>query len=306
MLKLIVGSVVAGALVLGASACQTTPAPNAQTAPAAGPASNRVFVTIGDERISVRPSKPQPDRRVVYKVTPTRELLMHVYNAHGTGGASAPAVILYFGGGWNSGSPNQFYLQAEYLSRQGITVLIPNYRVWGRDKTAPDVAVMDAKSAYRWAVANAGDLNIDPTRIAAGGGSAGGHLAAALATVEGFNDPADDLSIAIEPAALVLYNPVMETVGWGNPRVRPFEREISPLQNVAAPQPPTLIMVGDADTLTPASWSVEYVAKLDEMGVPNALTIYPGGKHGFFNYDKSKQFFIDTTLEVGAFLEEHL
>lgn len=305
MFKSIIGPVVAGALALGMSACSTNSAPTAQ-APAAKPAKQRVTVTVGGETLSVKPSKPQPDRRVTYKVTPTRELKMHVFNAHGVGDGPAPALILYFGGGWNSGNPNQFYMQAEYFSRQGITVLIPNYRVWNRDKATPDVAVMDAKSAYRWAVTNADELGIDPTRIAAGGGSAGGHLAATLATVDGFNDPADDASIPTDPAVLVLYNPLIETVGWRNPRVRPFEREISPSQNVSAPQPPTLIMVGDADTLTPAQWSVDYVAKLDAMGVPNQLTIYPGGKHGFFNYGSSKQYFIDTTLEAAAFLDAHL
>jgi acetyl esterase/lipase len=56
----------------------------------------------------------------------------------------------------------------------------------------------------------AGELGVDVKRIAAGGGSAGGHLAAGLVTLGAFEDEKDDMSVVIDPVALVLFNPAVK------------------------------------------------------------------------------------------------
>jgi len=66
---------------------------------------------------------------------------------------------------------------------------------------------MDAKSAMRFIRKHADEFQIDPDKIIASGGSAGGHLAAATALIDGYNDPSDDLSISSKPSALVLLTP---------------------------------------------------------------------------------------------------
>ena len=79
----------------------------------------------------------------------------------------------------------------------------------------------DAKSALRYVRAHATELGIDPQRIAAAGGSAGGHLAAFTALVDGLDDPQDDLAVSCKPNALVLFNPVFNNGPdqWGHGRV---------------------------------------------------------------------------------------
>ena len=70
----------------------------------------------------------------------------------------------------------------------------------------------DAKSAMRYVYKNAAALGIDASKIAAGGISAGGHLAAATAFSKGFDDPADDLQVNCKPSALALIVPVIDAL----------------------------------------------------------------------------------------------
>ena len=108
---------------------------------------------------------------------------------------STTCVVVFFGGGWVGGTPEQFRTQSEYLTTRGMVGIRVEYRVIPKDdKGPPTVCCADAKSAMRWARAHATELGIDPQRIGAGGGSAGGHLAAFVGLVAGQDDPQDDLS----------------------------------------------------------------------------------------------------------------
>ena len=73
-----------------------------------------------------------------------------------------------------------------------MVAISAEYRVKSRNETTPFECVKDGKSALRWVRKNASKLGVDPQRIGAGGGSAGGHVAAAVATVPGLNDEEDD------------------------------------------------------------------------------------------------------------------
>jgi acetyl esterase len=132
-----------------------------------------------------------------------------------------PTIIFFFGGGWNSGNVTQFKAHAEYLSSRGMITVLADYRVKTRHQTTPFDAVADAKSAIRFLRQNSKKLNIDKEKIAASGGSAGGHLAAAAATVPGLNDPNDNLKVSAKPNALVLFNPVFDNgpTGYGYERI---------------------------------------------------------------------------------------
>ena len=100
---------------------------------------------------------------------------------------------------------------------------VADYRVKTRQKTTPRECVQDGKSAVRWIRINAGRLGIDPDRIAAAGGSAGGHVAAATGICDGFDDSADkNPKISSKPNALILFNPVYDNgpEGYGHDRAK--------------------------------------------------------------------------------------
>ena len=90
-----------------------------------------------------------------------------------------------------------------------MVAIVAEYRVKNRHGVPVKDCVSDTKSAIRWVRENASRLGVDSSRIAAGGGSAGGHLAAACATLPKFDDENENKSISSKPNALVLFNPVV-------------------------------------------------------------------------------------------------
>lgn len=209
-----------------------------------------------------------------------------------------PAIVLFFGGGWTGGSPGQFLPQCKYLASRGMVAMAADYRVASRHGVKAVDCVRDAKSAIRYVRKNAARLGIDPARIAAGGGSAGGHLAAACGTLEEFDEPDEDLGISSQPNALVLFNPAVVLAlveGVTLNRQRTFNmderagvaaKRISPYHHVKAGVPPTAIFHGKADTTVPYA-TVEVFAKaMKEAGNTCELFGYDGEGHGFFNYGR--------------------
>ena len=133
--------------------------------------------------------------------------------------------------------------------------MVADYRVKSRHGTTPFECVKDGKSAVRWLRANADRLGIDPNRIAAGGGSAGGHVAAATGNVPGLEEPGEELHVSSVPNALLLFNPVYDNGpgGYGHERVRDRFHEISPLHNIKPGAPPTIVFLGTDNALVPVA-----------------------------------------------------
>jgi acetyl esterase/lipase len=125
---------------------------------------------------------------------------------------------------------------------------------------------MDGKSAIRWVRKNAVRLGVDPKKIAAGGGSAGGHVAAAAGTLKGLEDKNDDFSVSSKPNALVLFSPVFDNgpEGYGYERVKDRYREISPIHNIAKGTPPTIVFLGSEDKHTPVATAQKYKKLMEE------------------------------------------
>tara|TARA_B100000902_G_C27251851_1_gene885691 strand:+ start:122 stop:970 length:849 start_codon:yes stop_codon:yes gene_type:complete len=240
--------------------------------------------------------------KIVYKNTVQGELKVHIFHA-APNTIQNSALILFHGGGFNSGSPQQFYPQARYLADFGITVICAEYRIKNKHKTTREYSVMDAKSAVRWVYQNADELNISVDRIAVGGGSAGGYLASAVGIIEGFDDPEDDTSIPISPAALVLYNPGLELSLKGrnnNGRAKGRKNE-STLLSIEDGYPPSLVLIGTEDWLTPISKVESFCHLVKEAGSDCMMTIYDQQEHGFFN---SKRNLYDTTIRSHRFLAD--
>lgn len=219
----------------------------------------------------------------------------------------APAVVFFFGGGWNGGTPTQFESHARYLSNRGMVVFLADYRVKSRQGTSPKECVADGKSAIRWVRQNAERLGIDPDSILAGGGSAGGHVAAATGICEGFDEPGEDLKISSRPAALLLFNPVYNNgpEGYGHSRVKEWFPAISPAHNITKDDPPAIVFLGTKDKLIPVSHAEDFQEQQEKLGIKSELHLYEGQPHGFFNLKLEQgkpQSFRDTILKTDAFL----
>lgn len=252
---------------------------------AASPATE-IYKTIGDRKLAVDLDYP-PD----WKPSDKR-----------------PAIVFFFGGGWTSGTPAQFKPQAEHFAKRGFVCVRADYRLRKKDGITPDKCVEDAMSAMRWVRSHAAQLGIDPNRIVAAGGSAGGHLAACTYFVDDINSPDDDKSISPKPNAMILYNPVLDlvavraerAVGKGNFFAGVDDatlKKISPALYLHKDMPPTLLLDGTKDWLHPQL--VGFVKKAESLGAPIESWYAEGQPHGFFN----KQPWQDrTTAEADAFL----
>jgi acetyl esterase/lipase len=222
----------------------------------------------------------------VFKKTPQGELTMHLYLPADSRPSDKRAVIVFFfGGGWKNGSSVQFRPQAEYFAGRGMVAACADYRIASTHKTTPDKCVEDAKSAVRWLRAHAGEYGIDPDRLVASGGSSGGHLAAAVALVPGFESPDDPPSVSCKPNALVLFNPALD-LGKGmafEVAGKNIGPQISPMAFLGKDCPPAIIFFGTDDRLLESAR--EFVAKSKELGNRVELLTAAGQPHGFFNRD---------------------
>jgi acetyl esterase/lipase len=217
-------------------------------------------------------------------------------------GDKRPAVVWFFGGGWVGGSIKQFQRHAAYLAKRGMVGIRVEYRVIPKgDNGPPLMCVADAKSALRYVHSHAAELGIDAERIAAGGGSAGGHLAAFTAMVGGLDDPQDDLNTTCKPKALVLFNPVFDNGPgqWGHERVGSRYREFSPAHHIAKGAPPTIVFLGEKDDLIPVKVVTDFEGKMKRVGARCDVHLYPDVGHGFFN---RPEYFTRTMIEVDKFL----
>lgn len=247
----------------------------------------------------------QEKESIVFKKSGGFELKMDIYYPPGySKGKKYPAIVFFFGGGWRSGGLGQFEPHALHFAKLGMVCFIPEYRVSSRHNTSPIDALTDTKSAIRFIRANAKVFSIDEGKIVAAGGSAGGHLAAAAALTEKFNDEADDLTISSKPSTLVLFNPVIDNGpgGYGFERIGELYKDFSPLHNITEGAPPTLIMVGTKDNLIPVETVSYYKKVMEKVGSRCDLVLYEGEEHGFFNFNRNPNKYPETLREMEAFL----
>ena len=242
----------------------------------------------------------------VYKHIDGTELSMNFYQPQISDGIKLPAIVFFFGGGWVSGTPDHFKLQAEYFASRGMVAVCPDYRTKSRHGTTPFESVKDARSAMRFLKKNGHIFGIDTSRIVASGGSAGGHLAACTALIDDVNEPTDDLSCSPVPYALVLFNPVVDTGkrGYGFEKVKGREFEISPVHHIYEGVPSTLIMHGKADKTVPYENVVRFSHAMKQQGNRCVLKGYKNQEHGFFNYSRNPEHFEKTLRETESFLKK--
>jgi acetyl esterase len=193
-----------------------------------------------------------------------------------------PGIVFFFGGGWENGTIQAFEPQAQYFASRGLVTARANYRVKSRHGVTPKECVDDARSALRWFRQNATLLGVDPNKIVASGGSAGGHIAACTTLM-----PAAELKdekVSCKANVLLLFNPVLRFGPQMLKRVDNDEavgQAISPVLYLTKDSPPTLLFFGTDDFLI--KQGEEFIQRSKEIGHRAEMFTAEKQPHGFFN-----------------------
>jgi acetyl esterase/lipase len=213
-----------------------------------------------------------------------------------------PAVLAIHGGGWRGGSKRDYGPRAAALVNHGYVVVAVDYALSAPGAPSWPANLEDLRAAVRWLRRNAAVYHVDPNRIAAMGASAGGHLAALLATLPdgpdgaSHSEPSASASARVQ-AVIDFYGPSdLAALAEANPRaghslalflggspraLRDRYAAASPVRRVTRNTPPMLLIHGDGDLLVPLDQSRRLAAALDAASVPHQLIIVPGARHGF-------------------------
>jgi acetyl esterase/lipase len=266
---------------------------------------------------------PEP----VFEVTeraipgPGGDLALRLYRP--SGARRLPALLYFFGGGWVLGTIDTADGVARRLANScGVMVAVVGYRL------APEhpfpAAVDDCYAALRWVAARSGEIGADPARLAVGGDSAGGNLAAAVTLLARDDGPplagqllvypntdqlAEDESMhaADDP---FLFN--RHSVAWYRRHYLTGAQDAanplaSPLRAPSlAGLPPALVITAEYDPLRDQGEA--YARRLADEGVPVELSRYPGMAHGFFTMagtvDASRSAIAQAAAQLGAWFAD--
>ena len=226
----------------------------------------------GAESYIYRDGKPDPMR-------------LHVFKPKGwTPEDHRPAFVFFFGGGWTRGTPERSASYAKWAASLGMVGIAPDYRTKERFDTTPLESVADGRAALRWVEDHVGKLGIDSGKIVVGGSSSGGHVALWTAIEHTPPGSATNEAPRAKPFALILVSPVSDTsstTGYTPKRFGDEADALSPVHQLDAKMPPTLIFHGDADTTVTNAQSIALRDKLVAGSNVCELITVPGGNHGF-------------------------
>ena len=238
--------------------------------------------------------------KILYKKTPQGDMYMYLLRPIGKSKKPLPAIVYFTGGGWVGGDVEGQIPNAAWFRDHGIIGIDADYRVKSRQGTSPVECIQDAKSAIRYVRAHAKQLGIEPDRIIAAGGSAGGHLAACT-FLDGGDTPGEDLKISSKPDALVLHNPVLgEGFGQEFFAVHP---EFSPILHVKKGWPPTILSNGTKDNTTPFEAAEKFTRLMKEAGNICELIPVKDADHSC-DWPVSNPNFLPTLQRMTEFLRE--
>ena len=215
------------------------------------------------------------------------------------------AVLLMHGGGFNDGdkAKGREVQMAVELAKHGYVCMSINYKLWNKGIKSPTWprSLLDAKTAVRWLRTNAERLKIDPERIAAFGNSAGGNLAAMLATTtpaDGLEPDAPFAGVSTQVSCAIDFYGALDLGNYHDMRM--FQqtrtenpevyRKASPLTYVRAGGAPLLIVHGTADETVPVSQAQTMAAALVKAGAEHQLVIVPDAPHTFALVSSKKDF----------------
>lgn len=238
---------------------------------------------------------------LVYAKYGDRELKLDLYKPKGAKGL-LPAVVCIHGGGWRTGSKENYGRHARALAAENYVTVSINYRL---SEEAPFPAhIMDSKAAVRWLRANAETYGIDPDRIGAVGHSAGGHLAALLATSGGVEELEGEGGNAEFSSSIQAAVPSGAQTDLETDRIRsmtaqsgadiwhlylngPLDKNLelyqlaSPRRHLDPSDPPMMFITGGEDNMDTQAEPIR--SDMRRMNIPTGLLVIPGAPHGFLS-----------------------
>lgn len=217
-------------------------------------------------------------------------------------------LILIHGGGWAAGDKSEMDAFKDFIKSQlpGIAVVNMNYRLADDNNPPYPMQIDDINLVVSQLRNKAQEFQIS-TDIGFIGASAGAHLSLLWSYAHDTKKQVKMVCSIVGPTNLLdeaYINTPNEELRilldqFGNdPEVL---EEVSPLYQVTATSPPTLLFYGAQDPLIPNSQGISLRDRLMELNVEHEFTLYPNGGHGWVGLD-----LLDTTIKLKAFIQEHL
>ena len=254
-----------------------------------------VVLVLATEYVAARPSRRVQDVAYVPASAPGFDPERHVLDVYSPkqappGAAGYPVVLFIHGGSWTSGSKNLYSFIGRRLAKQGVVAVLINYRL------APAVHVpeqaADCARALAWTVNHIHQYGGDPARVFVMGHSAGGGLAALLATDDALlvahGLPRNPVRGAIldDPAGLDMYSYLKEMKYAGDQQsLVPFGTDPavwkaqSPIYQSRPGIPPLLLFIGGETYPSISGSAGRFRDRLAAIGQPAPYTVIPGRHH---------------------------
>lgn len=248
--------------------------------------------------------------KVVYKQYPDREEVMLVCKAVNAT-VPTPVVCFIHGGGWSAGSETGYRKHIAYLAKyEGLAAVSIGYTLAGAEGADIAVTMMDLHDAVQYLREHAAEYNLDMTRLAFAGSSAGGHLSAMMALTE--------------PCAKVhsgwsgVYDITAQRENWSkskNQRLYRYffmddenrSRSYSPIHIIPGDrQIAVQLFHGTGDATVPCDQTIRYAEALRQAGYRTVeCNIYPYYSHGLTgSSDKGRECFAKFIKFVKAHIYE--
>jgi acetyl esterase/lipase len=259
-------------------------------------------------------------KSIVYCKTGERELLLDAFYPAEKSKIKRTAILIIHGGGWRSGNRTQHYPLAQRLANLGYVCFTPEYRL-STEALFP-AAVYDIKAAIRWIKKSAGQYNIDTNKITVLGFSAGGELAAFIATTNGnitFEGTECNLKYSSSVKAVVDIDGTLSFVhpesGEGDDRKRisaatnwfgvpkkhnpDLWKQASPLTYAGKTTPPTLFINSSVEKMHAGRG--DYIKILNENNIYSEVKGFENSPHSFCLFEP---WFEPTVKTIDGFLKK--
>lgn len=240
------------------------------------------------------------DQEFTYSIKDSLELKAYVFTLDSLKNSNnLPVIVIFHGGGWAYGEASWSFGRANHFAKLGFVAIAAQYRLSDQKKITPIDAMEDARDIIKWVKSNKNLLKIDPNKLVGYGWSAGAHLVTSTAIFSDSNS-----SVNSRPNALILVSPAvsLEKDNWFRKLLlnKIEVNKVSPDENVTKGLPPTIILQGRDDTVTPLVGVESFANKMKLNGNICELVIFDGVGHLFTPSTESDDGFPNPDPKVQA------